>query len=194
MALSRRALISSALAAGLPLGRRAEASEPFPVFASDGSAIPYKFHRQEVDYATPEQPGAIVIDPAQRFLFHVTGQGRAVRYGVSVGKYGNWSGATVIGKMVKWPVWTPTPDHLKRRPELVKYINGMPGGPHNPMGARALYLYQNGADTSYRIHGTDNAAFIGTKATAGCFGMLNFDVIELYNQVQLGTRVVVLPT
>lgn len=190
MPLSRRSLLLAAAAA--PLAAPARASEPFPVHASDANDIPYKFHRQEVEFQTPEQPGAIVVDPVKRWLYHVTGGGKAIRYGVSVGKYGNWSGETVIGRMEKWPVWTPTPDHIKRRPDLAKYLGGMPGGPKNPMGARALYLYQNGADTSYRIHGTDSPAYIGTKATAGCFGMLNFDVIELYNQVQIGTRVVVL--
>ncbi len=160
--------------------------------ASDANDIPYKYRRQEVDFETAEQPGTIVVDPRKRWLYHVMGGGRAVRYGVSTGKYGDWTGTTVIGRMEKWPVWTPTPDHLKRMPSLAKYIGGMPGGPKNPMGARALYLYQNNADTSYRIHGTDDPAHIGTKATAGCFGMLNTDVIELYGQVQVGTRVVVL--
>lgn len=191
MRISRRMFLVSGLAAGL-VPSPARASEPFPVHASDANDIPYKFRRREIDFQTAEQPGTIVVDSAKRWLYHVTGSGKALRYGISVGKYGFWSGETVIGKMEKWPVWTPTADHLKRRPDLAKYLGGMPGGPKNPMGARALYLYANGADTSYRIHGTDDPTFIGTKATAGCFGMLNTDVIELYDSVQIGTRVVVL--
>ena len=190
MPISRRSLLAAA--AALPFSRAAVASEPFPVHASDANEIPYKFRRQEVDLATGEQAGAIVVDPGRRWLYQVLGPGKALRFGVSVGKYGNWSGETVIGKMEKWPVWTPTPDHLKRKPSLIKYINGMPGGPANPMGARALYLYKGNVDTSYRIHGTDDPTFIGTKATAGCFGMLNADVIYLFDQVRIGTRVVVL--
>ena len=189
MPLSRRSLLAAAI---LPFGRVALAAEPFPVSESDKNELPYKFQRHEVDLHTQEPAGAIIVDPDKRFLFQVQGPGRAMRFGVSVGKYGNWSGETVIGKMVKWPVWTPTPDHLKRRPDLIKYINGMPGGPKNPMGARAIYLYQSNADTTYRIHGTDDPALIGTKATAGCFGMLNSDVIYLYDRVRIGIKVVVL--
>jgi lipoprotein-anchoring transpeptidase ErfK/SrfK len=117
-----------------------------------------------------------------------------MRYGVSVGKAGKgWSGETVIGRMAKWPVWIPTPDHIARRASLVEYLpDGMPGGPGNPMGARALYLYQGDVDTVYRIHGTEDPKLIGRKATAGCFGLLNIDVIYLYDRVNIGTRVVVL--
>jgi lipoprotein-anchoring transpeptidase ErfK/SrfK len=196
MLISRRRFLGSLAAAGAcpALPALADTGEQFPVFQSEGRDLPYKYQRHEVDFVSAEAVGTIVVDPGQRLLFHVLGQGRAMRYGVSVGKAGlSWSGQSEIGRMAKWPTWTPTKDHLARRPDLIKYINGMPGGPRNPMGARALYLYQNGADTSYRIHGTDDPHLIGTKATAGCFGLLNKDVVNLYDRVSIGTKVVVLP-
>jgi lipoprotein-anchoring transpeptidase ErfK/SrfK len=194
--LSRRAFVASTLAAAAlrPASAFAEA-EPFPVRASDAKEVPYKFRRQEVEFNTNEQPGTIVVDPRRRFLFHVQGGGKAIRYGASVGKAGRtWSGQAVIKRKEKWPTWTPTPEHIAEFPKLVKYLpNGMPGGLDNPMGARALYLYQGDVDTIYRIHGTHSPKLIGQKKTAGCFGLLNIDIIHLYDQVPLGTRVVVLP-
>ena len=196
MPISRRGLLTSILASGLLPAREALAlaGEPFPVFASDVKQIPYKFQRRDVAYETREPPGTLVVDAGNRFLYHVLGNGQATRYGASVGKAGKaWSGAAVIKKMKKWPVWVPTPEHLADHPDLVKYIHGMPGGAKNPMGARALYLYQGDVDTVYRIHGSHDPKLIGRKATAGCFGLLNIDVIHLYEKVNIGTRVVVLP-
>ena len=191
--ISRRSFLTLPLMVAVPRPVLAQA-EPFPIHEFDKDLVDYKFRRQVVDYATQEPQGTIIVDPAKRWLYYVMGGGKATRFGISTGKYGSWAGTTVIGKMEKWPVWTPTPDHLKRNPQLIKYIGGMPGGPKNPMGARALYLYQNTVDTTYRIHGTDVPTYIGTKATAGCFGMLNYDVVMLFNAVRVGTRVVVLPT
>jgi lipoprotein-anchoring transpeptidase ErfK/SrfK len=102
------------------------------------------------------------------------------------------TGEAVIKRMAKWPVWVPAPDHLEEKPSLAEYINGMPGGPDNPMGARAMYLYQGEVDTINRIHGAATPAQIGSKKTAGCVGMLNIDVIHLYDRVAIGTRVVML--
>jgi lipoprotein-anchoring transpeptidase ErfK/SrfK len=195
MMLSRRSLLTAAFAASVLPARRALAeAEPFPVRENDAKLIEYKYRRREVEYDGAEAPGTIVVDPRQRFLFHVQGPGRAMRYGASVGKAGRrWTGDATIGKMAKWPVWTPTPEHVAEFPKLVKWIpGGMPGGIENPMGARALYLYQGDVDTVYRIHGTHDPKLIGKKATAGCFGLLNSDIIHLYDQVSLGTRVVVL--
>ena len=196
MPLTRRLLLASLFASGVfPIRQAASEAEPFPVRANDAKEIDYKYRRREVEFETAEAPGTIVVDPRQRFLFLVMGSGKAMRYGASVGKAGRtWTGAATIGKMAKWPVWTPTPEHLAEFPKLVKYMpGGMPGGPDNPMGARALYLYQGAIDTVYRIHGTHDPKLIGKKATAGCFGLLNIDIIHLYGQVQLGTRVVVNP-
>ena len=146
-----------------------------------------------MDYETPEPAGTIVVDPKRRFLYHVSGDSRAMRYGVAVGKSSMaWSGEAVIRRMAKWPVWVPAPYHLEHMPSLAKYSNGMPGGPDNPMGARAMYLYQGEVDTINRIHGAAKPAQIGGKTTAGCIGMLNIDVIHLYDRVEIGTRVVVL--
>lgn len=197
MPISRRAILTSMLASGLLPGGHALAlsGEPFPVFESDVEQVPYEFRRRKVEYATPEPPGTVVVDPRHRFLYHVLGDGQATRYGVAVGKAGKaWSGEAVIKRMAKWPVWVPTPEHLAAFPQFVKYIHGMPGGRGNPMGARAMYLYQGDVDTVYRIHGAIKPSLIGHFATAGCISLLNIDVIHLYDQVQIGTRVVVLPS
>ena len=145
-----------------------------------------------VDFQSAEPVGTVVVSPRHNYLYYVLGNGKAVRFGIGTGKYGDWAGATLVGRMEKWPVWTPTQDHLRRRPDLIKYIKGMPGGLDNPMGARAIYLYDGKGDTSYRIHGTDVAEHIGTKSTAGCFAMLNADVIWLYDRMKMGGKVVVL--
>ncbi|CAN5175490.1 L,D-transpeptidase [soil metagenome] len=196
MPISRRGLLTSMLASGLLPGRQALAvsGEPFPVFASDAEQIGYKFRRRDVDYETREPAGTLIIDPRQRFLYHVLGKGQATRYGVSVGKAGkSWSGEAEIKRMEKWPVWVPTPEQLAVYPSFAKYIHGMPGGRGNPMGARALYLYQGDVDTVYRIHGALDPKLIGRSATAGCISLINVDVIYLYERVKIGTRVVVLP-
>jgi len=193
--LSRRALAKIALASAFLPGGRALAlsGEPYPVFASDSEQISYEFRRREVDYRTSEAPGTLVVDAKHRYLYQVLGGGRATRYGVAVGKTGKaWSGEAVIKRMEKWPVWVPTPEQLAAFPQLGKFIHGMPGGPGNPMGARALYLYQGDVDTVYRIHGAIKPTLIGHFATAGCISLINIDVIHLYERVQIGTRVVVL--
>ena len=195
MPISRRALLTSVLFAGVVPNAVAAAvsGEPFPVNESDARAVDYKFRRREMDYETQEAAGTVVVDPRHRFLSLVLGNGRALRYGVAVGKSSMaWSGVAEIKRMAKWPVWVPAPYHLAVMPSLAKYINGMPGGPDNPMGARAMYLYQGERDTINRIHGAAKPAQIGGKTTAGCIGMLNVDVIDLYDRVQVGTRVVVL--
>jgi len=195
MPITRRALLTSVLFAGFVPNSQALAlsGEPFPVRESDARMVDYKFRRREVDYKTQDPAGTIVVDPKRRFLYQVSGNGRAMRYGVAVGKSSKaWSGEAVIKRMAKWPVWVPAPYHLEEKPSLAEYINGMPGGPDNPMGARALYLYQGEVDTINRIHGAAKPSEIGSKKTAGCIGMLNIDVIHLYDRVEIGTRIVVL--
>lgn len=197
MTITRRHFMLSlaATAAAAPLARAfAQEAEPFPVRAADENKISYKYRRREVDFETAEAPGTIIVDPKKRYLYLVLGNGKAIRYGAAVGKRGRtWSGEATIGRMEKWPTWTPTPEHIAEYPKLVKYLpDGMAGGPENPMGARALYLYQGDVDTIYRIHGTHNPRLIGQKKTAGCFSLLNTDIIDLYSRVQLGTRVVVM--
>jgi lipoprotein-anchoring transpeptidase ErfK/SrfK len=195
MPMTRRQLLTTALASALLPGGPAFALSdgPFLVSEAEVDKVPYKYRRREVEYKTKEPAGTIVVDAAKRYLYLVRGSGQATRYGVSVGKGSkSWTGEAVVRRMAKWPVWVPTPDHLTRNASLAKWVNGMPGGPENPMGARALYLYQGDVDTTYRIHGGTKPAEIGKKVTAGCFGLINIDAIHLYDQIAIGTRVVVL--
>jgi lipoprotein-anchoring transpeptidase ErfK/SrfK len=191
MPLTRRHFLQCAVtAAALPLiGEDAMARELAPIFASEANEVPYRFRRREVDYETTELPGTIVVDSEKRYLYHVLGQGRAMRYGVGVGDDGKtWTGRATVRRKVEWPVWRPTPEHIAKYPKLEKWrVDGMPGGRDNPMGARALYLFQGKVDTLYRIHGTNKPKGIGRKVTTGCLRMLNVDVVHLYERVEIGT-------
>jgi lipoprotein-anchoring transpeptidase ErfK/SrfK len=171
-----------------------DSNEPFRVAPVDMSTIPGQFHRQVVNDPTGEPAGTIVVDPAQRYLYLVTGNGKAMRYGIGIGRQGfSWNGTATIQRKQKWPSWHPPKEMQARDERARQYANGMPGGSDNPLGARALYLYQNGRDTLYRIHGTNEPRSIGRAVSSGCIRMLNADVIDLYDRVPSGTRVVVLP-
>jgi lipoprotein-anchoring transpeptidase ErfK/SrfK len=161
--------------------------------AVDLARIPEQFHRQVVPVETAEQAGTVVIDTAARHLFLVLGNGWALRYGISVGRDGfGWSGVTFVHARRSWPTWTPPPEMIRRQPELARWAGGQPGGPSNPLGARAIYLVDAaGVDRGYRIHGTPEWRSIGSAASSGCFRMLNHDVIDLYDRVRRGTKVVV---
>jgi lipoprotein-anchoring transpeptidase ErfK/SrfK len=173
----------------------AESETDFPIEPIDLGKIPREFRRQLVAYEGPEAPGTIVVDPGARLLYHVREGGEATRYGVGVGRAGfAWSGAAEIGLKRRWPRWVPPKEMVARDERAAKWANGQPGGPDNPLGARALYLYANGADTLYRIHGTNDPASIGKAKSSGCVRMLNQDVAELFLQVPLRTQVVVRPT
>jgi lipoprotein-anchoring transpeptidase ErfK/SrfK len=193
MVFSRRRFLESiAAAAMLPAGAVQAETEPFRVAEDESRDVPYKFRRRETDFQTSEPAGTIVVDSHQRLLYLVYGNGKALRYGVAVSKRSMaWTGEATIKRMAKWPVWVPAPYHLQHMPSLAKYKDGMPGGLDNPMGARAMYLYQGEVDTINRIHGGMKAQGFEKAVTAGCIGMLNSDIIHLYSQVQLGTRVVV---
>jgi len=174
--------------------------EPFPVPALDFARIDPVFLRREVDYAGAEAPGTIVVDPAARFLYLVAEGGRALRYGVGVGKEGfTWSGIATVNSKQEWPDWYPTAEMLERRPDIVAMLEDLPsgrgiaGGPRNPLGARGLYLWQGKVDTLYRIHGTTEPYTIGQSVSSGCIRMTNEDVIDLYDRTPVGTKVVVLP-
>jgi lipoprotein-anchoring transpeptidase ErfK/SrfK len=148
---------------------------------------PVRFRRQVVHYSTKEAPGTVIIDTPNTYLYYVLGGGRAVRYGIGVGREGfTWSGVQSITKKAEWPDWTPPAEMLARQPYLPRF---MAGGPGNPLGARAMYL----GETIYRIHGTNQPETIGTRVSSGCIRMLNEDVIDLYQRVNLGGKVVVLP-
>jgi lipoprotein-anchoring transpeptidase ErfK/SrfK len=166
--------------------------EPFRVAAVDLNEIPEQYHRQVVPDPTGERPGTIVVDPDARFLYLVMEEGRAMRYGIGVGRDGfSWSGTATIARKANWPRWTPPREMVARDPHARRWAAGMPGGSENPLGARALYLHQNGRDTLYRIHGTFEPHSIGEAVSSGCIRLLNADVIDLYNRVPVGTRVVV---
>lgn len=138
--------------------------------------------------------GTLVVDPRARFLYLVEGGGVARRYGVGVGRAGlAFRGTAIVGRKAKWPSWTPTKNMIRREPEkYARYADGVPGGPGNPLGARALYLYRNGRDTYYRIHGTTQPWSIGRAVSNGCIRMINEHVKDLYERVPKGTPVVVL--
>jgi len=145
-----------------------------------------EYRRQEVDYSGPQRPGTIVIDTPRKFLFLVLPNGRAVRYGIGVGRPGfEWSGVKTISRKAEWPDWTPPPEMMLRRPDLPDH---MAGGPGNPLGARALYL----GSSMYRIHGTNEPSTIGQNVSSGCIRMMNEDVIDLYGRVPVGTKVIVI--
>jgi lipoprotein-anchoring transpeptidase ErfK/SrfK len=150
--------------------------------------------RQIVDYWTDEAPGTIVVDPWDRFLYFVLGNDRAIRYGIAVGEDGRgFSGEGTIPFTREWPRWTPTPNMLEEDPDLYEpHRGGMEGGLDNPLGARALYLFQSGQDTLYRIHGTNHPWSIGEATSAGCIRLFNQDILDLHERVVAGARVIVL--
>lgn len=166
-----------------------------PVAFPEGSSWPIgqQYYPREVRVRPSLQVGSITVVSQKFFLYHVFAPGRAMRYGVAVGKDELvFRGAGTIDRKVEWPSWTPTADMIKRSPEhYAQYKDGMPGGPKNPLGARALYLYQNGRDTAIRIHGTTSPSSIGHAASNGCLRMVNDHVIALYDRVQLGAPVMV---
>jgi len=152
-------------------------------------ALPDPFQRHIVSYPRKEAPGTILVDTDARFLYYVLPDGKAIRYGVAVGEEAlAFSGVANVQRKAEWPTWTPTAD-IKKRLDVPNFVGP---GPHNPMGARALYLYQGNKDTLYRIHGTNQPEYIGQAISSGCIRMTNEDVIDLYNRVKMGTTVVVL--
>jgi lipoprotein-anchoring transpeptidase ErfK/SrfK len=168
--------------------------EKFPIPAVDVSKIDPKYYRRTVRCDTKEAPGTIVVDPSHYYVYRVENDGAATRYGANVGREGFlWSGEAYVGRKAEWPVWTPPREMIQRRPDAAKYARGMPGGLDNPLGARALYLYQNGVYTLYTIYSTSDPETIGTNITSGCTGLLSQDMIDLYSRTPVKTKVVVLP-
>jgi len=172
---------------------------PFAVPAVKLASVNPAYLRKTVRYETIETPGSVVIDPAHHYLYFVQEGGQAVRYGVGVGREGfGWSGVATIHSKQEWPDWYPPKEMIQRQPELKKTLTelqsgiGMHGGPGNPLGARAMYLWQDNKDTLYRIHGTVEPWTIGKSVSSGCVRMVNQDAIDLYQRTVVGTRVVVL--
>src|SRR5438876_10150810 len=154
------------------------------------ASIPMAYQRAIVQYHRKETPGAIVIDSDARYLYYVLPDNKAIRYGVTVGEEAlSWYGIAKVGRKEEWPSWTPTAEIKRRLGNVPDHVDG---GPHNPMGARGIYLYQGSKDTLFRIHGTNQPELIGQAISSGCIRMTNEDVIDLYNRVKTGAIVVVL--
>src|SRR2546430_10706343 len=153
----------------------------------NGNQVRADLLRATVDYPTNEAPGTVIVDTQNTYLYYVLGSGKAIRYGIGVGREGfTWSGVKTVERKAEWPDWTPPPEMIARSPYLPRF---MAGGVTNPLGARAMYL----SGTVYRIHGTNAPSTIGSRATAGCIRMANEDVMDLYDRVKVGAKVVVLP-
>jgi lipoprotein-anchoring transpeptidase ErfK/SrfK len=173
--------------------------EPAPVKEFNYSQVDLAYLRQEVEYLGTEEPGTVVVDPASRHLYFVEAPGRATWYGIGVGREGfGWSGTAKINMRRSWPDWVPPKEMIARDPEIRAQLvstsrgKGVPGGPTSPLGARALYLFADGGDMGYRIHGTTEPETIGTNVSSGCIRMVNQDVIHLYQHAPEGTQVIVL--
>ncbi|WP_423066001.1 L,D-transpeptidase [Devosia sp. CN2-171] len=167
-------------------------NERFPIPAARIDLVDPQYWRQIVSDPTGERPGTIVIDTANRFLYLVRDGGQAMRYGVGIGRDGfAWSGRGVIQYKREWPTWTPPSEMIDRQPELEPYRQGMPPSLENPLGARALYIFKDGRDTIYRLHGATDARTIGKAISSGCVRLLNQDVIDLFERVPSGTPIVV---
>ncbi|TDK37203.1 L,D-transpeptidase [Rhizobium deserti] len=201
MSISRRGFL-----AGLPLmlagcassyneqsNYAAVPSEEFPLRQVPIDRIKPELRRTEVAYATTSPAGTVIVNTPERRAYYILGDGRAIRYGVGVGREGlALSGDAYVGRKAEWPTWTPTANMMRREPRYRELAGGMPGGPMNPLGARAMYLYRGGNDTHFRIHGTNQPESIGHAMSSGCIRMMNHDVIDLYNRVNVGAKVIVI--
>jgi lipoprotein-anchoring transpeptidase ErfK/SrfK len=166
-------------------GNPQDADQPGMIPNAADEDLSPEFARQMVSYRTNEAPGTIIVQTSERFLYVIQPNGRAVRYGIGVGRDGfQWQGLLRITRKQEWPDWTPPPEMIERQPYLPRF---MAGGPGNPLGARALYL----GNTVYRIHGTNAPQTIGTAVSSGCFRLVNPDVIDLYDRIPVGTKVIV---
>ena len=198
--LPRHALSRRAVLAGLPLllagcggGYGYLLDGGFAVSAVDITTMDQNLMRQEVAWKGNEKPGSIVVNISERRLYLVEGGGHAMRYGIGVGRSegANFRGTAIVGRKEKWPHWTPTENMKAAIPLYRHYAGGMNGGPDNPLGPRALYLYRDGRDTFFRLHGTTEPETIGQAVSSGCIRLFNQDIIDLYNRVPVGTQVTV---
>ncbi len=203
MALSRRMfllglpLVAAGCTTGSLPGRDASyaaiTDERFPIPALGYDQVKPDLRRREVPYETRHPVGTVVVNTPERRLYYVMGNGRAMRYGIGVGRAGlALNGNATVGRKAQWPTWTPTANMMRRDARNRQFAGGMAGGPSNPLGARALYLHRGGRDTMFRIHGTNQPNSIGLAVSSGCVRMLNHDVVDLYERVPVGARVVVI--
>jgi len=194
--LSRRALVIGApllLAGCVTADYSSERDGGYMVSAVDTTTLDPGLMRQEVSWHGKQKPGTIVVKISERHLYLVEKDGHAMRYGIGVARTSatNFRGSAVIARKEKWPHWTPTSSMMSAMPVYRHYAGGLNGGPENPLGARALYLYRDGHDTFFRLHGTNEPESIGHAVSSGCIRLLNQDIIDLYNRVPVGTHVVV---
>jgi len=194
-ALSRRTILAALplLLAGCGASYDSRRDGGFMVPAVDVTGIDPSMLRQEVAWKGREKPGTVVVKVPERHLYLVEAGGKAIRYGIGVGRSEgtNFRGQAVIGRKEKWPHWTPTENMMAAIPLYRHYASGMDGGPDNPLGPRALYLYRDGKDTFFRLHGTTEPETIGQAVSSGCIRLFNQDIIDLYNRVPVGARVIV---
>lgn len=169
-------------------------SQPDATYSRPDAGPPWQYRRQTVQFRTNERPGTIIIDTRSKFLFFVLDENRAIRYGVGVGREGfGWRGVVHVARKAEWPGWTPPKEMIARERRRGRIIPAyMPGGINNPLGARALYLHDGPRDTLFRIHGTNEPWTIGSNVSSGCIRLVNADVIDLYNRVRIGAKVIVL--
>lgn len=171
----------------------AKADGAYKLPAIPTTKIKKQYRRQIVSYQTKEKPGTIIVDTGAKHLYFVLEGGKAVRYGIGVGREGfTWSGTARVAMKREWPTWTPPAAMIKRQPELAKYRGGMKPGLTNPLGARALYLYNKNGDTGYRLHGSPEWWSIGGNVSSGCIRLMNQDVVDLYNRADVGAKVIVM--
>lgn len=167
-------------------------NEKFPVPALDLTKLDPTMFRTQVPDPSGERPGTIVVNTSERHLYLVQENGQAIRYGVGIGREGfAWAGKAAVGRKAEWPTWTPPREMQTRQPETQQWATGMPGGLENPLGARAMYIFQDGRDTLYRLHGTLEVGTIGTAVSSGCVRLLFHDIIDLYGRCPVGTPIVV---
>jgi len=191
------ALVAAPRPPPTPLMYAAMPNEQFPIPAVNTARLDRRFWRQEIDYATDERVGTLIVDTPGKYLYHVLRGGRATRYGIGVGREGfAWAGRAIVSYKRIWPRWTPPDSMVERQPELEPYSianGGMGPGLKNPLGARALYIHEGGRDTLYRLHGTPEASSIGQSVSSGCIRLVNQDVAHLYDTVRDGSPIVVIP-
>lgn len=172
-------------------GARTDAGYQIPAIPLN--KLPSHLRRQTVSYSTQEAPGTIIVDTKAKYLYLVQPGGKAIRYGIGVGREGfEWRGTARVAMKREWPTWTPPAAMIKRQPELAKWRGGMPGGPKNALGARALYLFNKGGDTGYRLHGTPEWWSIGKAMSSGCIRLINQDIVDLHSRTSEGAKVIVM--
>jgi lipoprotein-anchoring transpeptidase ErfK/SrfK len=194
ISMNRRYALNLLLYGGLvTIGPRQALAELYPINKNDVSKVPERYRKTLVNYTGGHEPGTIVVDVHRKYLYLVQPNSKAMRYGIGVGKQGfSWEGEAIVRRKAEWPKWTPPAEMVERDPLAAEWANGMPGGPDNPLGARALYLFQGNVDTLYRIHGTAVPSSIGQAVSSGCIRLLNVDVVDLFERVPIGARVLVL--